>query len=453
MVEGASSFPATGDVLAGKYELVRPVGKGGMGVVYEARNRRLGQRVAVKLLKADLLAHPECVKRFEREGRNAAQLVSAHVARVIDVDTTAGGVPFLVIEFLEGHDVQAELVAKGALAIPDAVDIVLQACSAMSEAHALGLVHRDLKPGNLFLCDKPAGTVKVLDFGVSKLLTDDEASLLTGSSVALGTPHYMSPEQAFSAAQVDARSDIWALGMILYRLISGRFPFDGTSPMAVVLALGSHPVKPFLAEDEVPRALGEAVMTALAKDRSLRFQHVDDLAAAIAPFGSGKHTFAPASRRPASPPQRVGDGTKADGDPTEGTLGSTWGDVDVPLPTASAWAQPPPVKPARSVRWWPRLAVLTALVVLGTAFGLSFARKRSSAAIAHGDPSNTPSEAMALPAPSEAPSAVSVAPAQSQAPAPLSATPRPRAASSARAAPKTSAPLPTPKPSSDPTYL
>ncbi len=220
-------MPQPGDVVAGKYAVTRVLGEGGMGVVYEAMHVRLRQPVALKLLRPELLADPVVVSRFEREARAAAQLKSRHVARVLDVDVTEAGVPYIVMELLRGYDVHAELARKRVLPASEAADIVVQACAAMSEAHQAGIVHRDLKPSNLFLADVDGDTiVKVLDFGISKLQHDGDAKL-TGMG-ALGTAVYMSPEQVRASASVDARTDIWALGVIVFELLTGEAPWIGT---------------------------------------------------------------------------------------------------------------------------------------------------------------------------------------------------------------------------------
>src|SRR5262249_30911515 len=150
IVRGHPALPEPGEILAGKYEILRLVGKGGMGAVFEARHRRLKQRFAIKMLKPELLAVPDCVARFDREGRAAARMTCPNVARIFDVDHTPTGIPYMVIEFLDGHDLSHELSRLGKLPAAEAVDILLQACSAMVEAHALGVIHRDLKPANLF---------------------------------------------------------------------------------------------------------------------------------------------------------------------------------------------------------------------------------------------------------------------------------------------------------------
>jgi serine/threonine protein kinase len=229
----APALPRPGDTIAGKYAIVKVIGEGGMGIVYEATHLRLRRRVALKMLLPHMMAtSSDTVVRFEREARAAAQLRDRHVTKVLDVDTTADGLPYLVMEYLEGHDLEAELAARGPLPIGEAVGYVLQACTAMTEAHGAGIVHRDLKPSNLFLCPEREGwTVKVLDFGISKMADDGDARL-TGTQASVGTPLYMSPEQVRSSRSVDLRTDIWALGVILYELLAGRTPFEGSTTAA-----------------------------------------------------------------------------------------------------------------------------------------------------------------------------------------------------------------------------
>src|SRR5262245_60344965 len=203
-----------GDLLAGKYRIQKVLGRGGMGVVVAAVHAQLGQQVAVKFLLPEACAHPEAIGRFLREARAAVRIQSDHVARVLDVGELETGAPYIVMEFLRGSDIGEIVETSGPLSMPDAIDYVSQACEAIAEAHTLGIVHRGIKPRNLFLTRRPDGSgfVKVIDFGISKATQDQvpgESSSLTATTAMLGSPRYMSPEQLRSAKKVDHRTDIW----------------------------------------------------------------------------------------------------------------------------------------------------------------------------------------------------------------------------------------------------
>jgi serine/threonine-protein kinase len=278
-----------GDVVAGKFRIERVLGKGGMGVVVQAMHLRLDQRVALKFLLPDALVHPETLARFSREARAAAKIKSEHVARVIDVGTLDGGSPYIVMEYLEGEDLCAHLRRNGPLGTSQATGFVLQACEALAEAHAAGIVHRDLKPANLFLARYPDGTpcVKILDFGISKISGGESGRDfdMTRPTAIMGSPFYMSPEQMRSTRSVDARADIWALGVILYELVSGRLPFDAeTMPELCAKVLQESPAPlGSLAQSNYP-TFEAVVLRCLEKDRGQRFQSIADLADALAPF-------------------------------------------------------------------------------------------------------------------------------------------------------------------------
>jgi eukaryotic-like serine/threonine-protein kinase len=277
---------AEGDVVLDKYRVERVLGQGGMGVVVAATHVDLEQRVALKFLLPAALAHPDLVERFAREARAAAKIQSRHVVRVLDTGKMPTGAPFMVMEYLEGRDLGAILEQDGPIAHALAIDHVLQACEAIGEAHAAGIVHRDLKPSNLFLAQQRdrRAIIKVLDFGISKLEEPNSAPL-TRTATMMGSPHYMSPEQLSSSKDVDARSDIWSLGVIIYELIAGVRPFNAdTMPGIVGEILRNTPERLSEHCPGVSLDLELVVARCLASFAQDRFQSVAELAAALRPF-------------------------------------------------------------------------------------------------------------------------------------------------------------------------
>jgi eukaryotic-like serine/threonine-protein kinase len=279
-----------GQVLAGKYRIDQLLGSGGMAVVVSAYHVHLDQRVALKFLRPEALAQPETVARFAREARAAAKIKSEYVAQVFDVAELDNGVPYMVMEYLAGQDLSSWLQEHGAMAIEQAVELLLQACEAIADAHAQGIIHRDLKPPNLFCVRRSDGllAIKVLDFGISKITTcsaADQDPRMTKTSVVFGSPLYMSPEQMLSARDVDARTDIWALGAILFELIAGHSPFVGETLPEVYARISSQPPPPLRTyRPEAPPALEAVILKCLEKDRAHRYFNVAELALALQPF-------------------------------------------------------------------------------------------------------------------------------------------------------------------------
>ncbi len=275
-----------GEILAGKFEVERVLGAGGMGIVVAARHTQLEQRVALKFLLPAACEVPGAVTRFLREGKAAARITSEHVARVMDTGVLDGGAPYLVMEYLEGSDLGAVVQRRGRVSADEAIEYVLQACEAIVEAHELGIVHRDLKPANLFLSKRADGSplVKVLDFGISKALGGGSRSQLTSASVLMGSPRYMSPEQMMSAKEVDARTDIWALGVILYELVTGKPVWHADTMQGLCALIASSPA-PSLLElaPHAPKVLADVVARCLVKSRDDRIATVADLALALEP--------------------------------------------------------------------------------------------------------------------------------------------------------------------------
>jgi serine/threonine-protein kinase len=278
-----------GDILAGKYRVERVLGMGGMGVVVAAHHLQLDEKVALKFLLPDALDNSEAVARFAREARAAVKIKSEHVARVIDVGTLPNGAPYMVMEYLDGGDLAAWLLDRGALPIEQAVEFLLQACEAVAEAHALGIVHRDLKPANLFCIRRADGrlSVKVLDFGISKVTQFGApgSSALTHDTALVGSPLYMSPEQMRAANSVDSLTDIWALGVILYELLTGKVPFAAESlPEQVHRVTTEPPTSLRELRPEVPPELEGVILRCLEKNRAERYHNVAELALALYPF-------------------------------------------------------------------------------------------------------------------------------------------------------------------------
>ena len=275
-------------VMFGPYQIVRALGAGAFGAVYEATRRPLGKRVAVKVLHPNMAQHPEMNARFLQEAQATAALEHPHIVGVFDVGIE-GGAPFLVMEYLEGETLTARMRREGALPVTSAVDLMLPVLSAVAATHAAGIVHRDLKPGNLMLSVPRPGVVHpmLLDFGIAKVGGADGDGGLTRTSALLGTPQYMSPEQAKESRAIDARSDQFALGVILYECLSGRRLFKGDSMFEVLHQVVHAPIAPIAAlRGDVPPTLDRAVLRSLERDPAQRFPSVSDLGRALLPFAS-----------------------------------------------------------------------------------------------------------------------------------------------------------------------
>ncbi|MDB4942095.1 MAG: serine/threonine protein kinase [Labilithrix sp.] len=493
----------SGMLLAGKYRIERLLGEGGMGVVLAATNEALRQRVAIKLLRSATLANEKALGRFEREARAAARLRSEHVARVLDVGKLEDGRPYMVMEYLEGQDL-GDLIDHGpSLSVTDTVDYVLQACEAVAEAHAAGIIHRDLKPRNLFLAATVDGRplVKVLDFGISK---DDGANgaedmSLTRTTEIIGSPSYMSPEQLRASKEVDVRTDIWALGVILYELLTKKVPFQAvtvTDLVAVVLMDPTPDVR--VDRPDVPDGVAYAIHRCLEKRREERFSSVAELVGALAPFasahyagmgervlrvaqgssrglppsdtGSGPYAHAAAARGPSQGPGTGPLAVRPSGQPghpsnvpaaassarvaVPGHGGGTsvaWGETQVEPGTGA-----PRASPSRAPLV---LAALLAVIVLGlggTGAVLYTRHARASASTAAGSAS-PPGEAIPLPAGRKdlpaSTAAVTAAPPSSAAASslpegrvPVTAAPPSKPAPAAKPGAKTTPPTPAAKP-------
>ncbi len=396
-----------GSVLAGRYRIDRILGQGGMGIVVQATHLQLHQPVAIKFLLPQVLGNPQIVQRFVREAQAAVRLRSEHVARVIDVGTLETGAPYMVLEYLDGSDLSN--FPRSQLTVGRVVDLILQACEALAEAHSLGIVHRDIKPANFFVTWRADGTplLKVLDFGISKLPSGGDSNL-TATQTVMGTPAYMSPEQMRSSRDVDHRSDIWSLGIVLYELLQGAPPFGGDTFSAMILKVVTEPL-PRLAIT-LPGDLESVIYQCLEKDPARRFQSVAELAQAIARYASS-------TTQAAISVQRTGAITGTTGIPrTPSTLsGATHSDI---------------TPPSRGRRW----PIFAAAGVLAAGVGVTIllaggGSPRTSPAIGATSPPQDPGKASApaaatppVPAPATAATLAVETPAVT-APTPPSSTP------------------------------
>ena len=279
-----------GDVLAGKYRILRLLGRGGMGAVFAAEHQILGQEVAIKLLLDSPAQGSDLIQRFVNEARAASKIQGEHVVRVFDVDTLPDGNLFIAMELLQGEDLDSLVERSGTLQPSVAVDYVLQSMEALAHAHQLGIVHRDLRPSNLFLVVRPDGehVIKVLDFGVAKVQNLPNVQGASTQTTALfGTPLYMSPEQIRSAKAADAQSDLWSLGVILFKLLTGNLPFSGETfgELCFSIAEQTAPLAHTLGPG-IPPGLSDVVARCLERSNEKRFMTAGELAVALRPFAS-----------------------------------------------------------------------------------------------------------------------------------------------------------------------
>jgi eukaryotic-like serine/threonine-protein kinase len=420
-----------GGIVGGKFRVDRVLGEGGMGIVVAATHLQLGQTVALKCMRPEVVS-PSYLKRFMREARASVKLKSQHAARVIDVGAFEDGMPYIVMEYLEGQDLSELLKQRGRLPVHEAVEYMLQACEAIGEAHSYGIVHRDIKPANLFLAQGPGGapTIKVLDFGVSKIL-DLEAqgddtnpggrirdgrplrandSVVTRVTDLLGSPSYMAPEQVLNASAADTRSDIWSVGVILFKLVCGRGPFTAESLGELVQQVMKNRI-PTVGEllPDCPPGFSEVVAKCLERDRLKRFADIPELARALAPYApSGtapsleraailgaafSYTPAPAramSQAPITPMQLGVAGAQLPGPRTASSPG--------PMARASMPSIPSMQPPADAPRYG--LVIATGVLAVLAFFVAAFLAMRPSAVAPPVKPAQAiPSASVRLPVP------------------------------------------------------
>lgn len=429
-----------GDVLLGKYAVERVLGQGGMGLVVAARHVDLGELFAIKRLIPSALDTPAALERFLREARVAARLKNEHVVRVHDVGRLEDGSPYMVMEHLEGRDLKAILNERGPLPAEEATTLLLQACEALAEAHEKGIVHRDLKPANLFITTLRSGApcVKVLDFGIAKP-TEVAGDGLTGSGIILGTPSYMSPEQITGDIPTDTRTDVWALGVVLYELVTGKKPFGGGSVGSVFSRMMERPTPPSHLVGAVPPWVDAIVARCLQKLPEDRFQSVDELSIELLRAAFGREaalSSAPSGESAAMSSQGTG-GERASAPGHHGTVTLTRDPPLAPAPSntlsqisvakSANSVNPPTHTAARAGRGGLVAALVLAATVIGVAavgivWRLSSAPSAASISLPATEAAPprapiAPSTEVAAPAPSAAPTTAEIAAsAASQAP-------------------------------------
>jgi serine/threonine-protein kinase len=384
-----------GRTAGGKYKLVRLLGSGGMGEVYEAQHSVIGRRFAIKFLHPHLATNSEVVARFQREAQAAGSLENENIAAVVDAGTADDGAPFLVMEYLDGEDLAHLLVRGGPLPVPRAAYIIIQACRGLAAAHGRGIVHRDLKPENLFICKRndASDLIKVLDFGIAKLHAGSAGTGLTQTGTTMGTPFYMSLEQARGAKEVDQRTDIYALGVILYEILSGAKPHPGDSYNEILYhVLTQEPAPLDSIRSELPAGLSAVVHKAMAREAGDRFDSAADLAAALVPFAG----------RAVTPLRSQVGMAVAIGE----TMNSPVSLRAIPVPTPPSLPENTAPVPARGrsrvVVWVTSAAGAVALVAVGLWLGLHYAPRRQ--------PVPPPPSALPVPAPTPSPAPSPAAP-------------------------------------------
>ena len=354
-----------GDIIDGKYELVRLIGQGGMGSVWEGRHVQIGRRAALKFLHPQVAHNAEIASRFLREAQAAAAIGSDHIVDIYDVGQLPNGAPYLVMEYLDGEDLASVLKREGRLEPARAVEVILQLCEALEPAHERGIVHRDLKPANLILVhhSKLGQWLKVLDFGIAKVQAElsGQSRSLTKTGSTMGTPFYMAPEQFQRAKHVEHWADIYSAGVILYQLLSGRLPFEAdTYEELIVAVVTEEPVPLREARPGIDVGLESVVMRSISRDAKARFGGMKELAEALQPFASQEAEPVREASHAIPPTKHV-----EPAQPAAPAIPRTeYVEAEIPrLPPTQVHAEPPP---AGGLPWKPTLiGGLAVLVVLG----------------------------------------------------------------------------------------
>src|ERR1700722_17189952 len=291
----AASEPTEGMLVTTNVRLVRPLGEGGMGSVWVADHLSLRTQVVVKFMAHELAKSPEATARFSREAAAASQVKSPHVVQMLDHGVSPDGSPYIVMELLEGRDLDQHLHAAARLKPTEAVAVLAQLARALSKAHERGIVHRDIKPSNVFLCDAGSGElfVKLLDFGIAKGPEVGIVGSTTRTGTFIGSPYYMSPEQVVGAKDIDLRSDLWSLGVLMYESLTGEKPFFAETVGGLALKIHRDPLpKPSTANPALPMAVDDWFLRACAREPSERFGSAKEMAEALAVAVTGESVSA-----------------------------------------------------------------------------------------------------------------------------------------------------------------
>ncbi len=440
-----------GEIVEGKYRIVGLIGEGGMGAVYEGENVRINRRVAIKVLHAAFAGEGEVVKRFEREAQAAGRIGNDHILEVLDLGQLANGDFFMVMEYLDGESLGQRIKARGRVPPQELAPIARQVLAGLGAAHNAGIIHRDLKPDNIFLLKEKAGQkdfAKIIDFGISKFQPLNNEMRMTQTGAVMGTPYYMSPEQAHGSSEVDSRSDLYAIGVILYEAVTGSVPFDAATfnQLLFKIVLSEPPPAQQLAPDLDP-AFATLIEKAMARDPGQRFQSAQEFAQAIAAWEQqGTGVVVPARSSQVSLADITGNvpavGAGAAGQAAFSQSQPTPGGPAIPTgaQTSGNWAssQAGAVIPKRSNA--PLFAALGVVAVLVLGGGALAARHFAHGDSAPADSATAAPSAVSAPNVTKAPEPAASSAAEETPPAPSASEEAAPSASAAEAAKPTAKP-------------